>query len=29
MSKKEIWGILYYFVPEFRTELAMSLKQEY
>lgn len=29
LSKKEIWGILYYFVPEFRTELARSLKQEY
>lgn len=29
LSKKEVRGILYYFVPEFRTELAMSLKQEY
>lgn len=29
LSKKEIWGILYYFVPEFRTDLAMGLKQEY
>lgn len=29
LSKKEIWWILYYFVPEFRTELAMGLKQEY
>lgn len=29
MSKKEIWGILYYFVPEFRTELARNLKQKY
>lgn len=29
LSREEIWWILYYFVPEFRTELAMSLKQEY
>lgn len=28
LSQKEIWGILYYFVPEFRSELARSLKQE-
>lgn len=28
MSKKKIWAILYYFVPEFRTEIARSLKQE-
>lgn len=28
MSKKKIWAILYYFVPDFRTEIARSLKQE-
>ena len=28
LSQKKIWGILYYFVPEFRSELARSLKQE-
>ena len=28
LSQKKIWGILYYFVPEFRTELARSLKQK-
>lgn len=28
MSKKKIRAILYYFVPDFRTELARSLKQE-
>ena len=27
-SKKKIWWILYYFVPEFRAELASSLKQD-
>ncbi|MBR4633501.1 hypothetical protein IKO50_00630 [bacterium] len=28
MSQKKVWSILYYFVPEFRAELARSLKQE-
>lgn len=28
LSQKKIWSILYYFVPEFRTELTRSLKQE-
>ena len=26
LSKKKIWAILYYFVPEFRAEIARSLK---
>lgn len=28
LSKKEIWWILYYFVPEFRAEIASGLKKE-
>ncbi len=28
MSRKKVWSILYYFVPEFRAELARSLKLE-
>ena len=28
MSEKKIWGILYYYEPEFRADLARSLKQE-
>ena len=27
LTQKEIWGILYYFVPDFRTELSKKLKQ--
>ena len=28
MSKKKIWGILYYYVPEFRMDIARTLKME-
>ena len=29
LSKKQIWWILYYFVPEFRAEIASGLKKEW
>lgn len=29
LTKKEIWWILYYFVPEFRAEIANGLKNEW
>ena len=28
LSQKKLWSMLYYFVPEFRTELARALKSE-
>ncbi len=28
LSQKKVWSILYYFLPEFRAELARNLKQE-